>query len=179
MKITTRQLVQTALLLALCIVFQCLKGLSVYITGPAVNAVLILATLSVGLYSGLLIAVTAPIVAFFLGATPIMNLIPWMIPVIMVGNAIIVLAVWLLKNKSLIAGLLTGSVCKAAFLWLTVWYLILPLFQGNIPEAKRTVMVATVKTTFSVTQLITALIGSAIAFAIWKPLQKYLKAAKE
>lgn len=175
MKINTRQLVQTALLLALCIVFQCLKGFSVYITGSAVNAVLIIATLSVGLYSGLLIAVIAPIVAFFLGATPIMNLIPWMIPIIMTGNSIIVVAVWLLQKKNLPVGLLAGSVCKATFLWLTVWYVILPLFQTNIPEAKRAGMVASVQTTFSVTQLITALIGSVLAFLIWKPLKKYLK----
>lgn len=178
MKITTRQLVQTALLLTLCIVFQCFKSLSVFITGSAVNAVLIIATLSVGLYSGLLIAVIAPIVAFFLGATPVMNFIPWMIPVIMVGNSIIVLAVHLLHKKSLIAGLFTGSVLKAAFLWLTVWYIILPLFGNNIPEAKRAAMTASIRTTFSITQLITALIGSALAFAIWKPLQKYLKSEK-
>ncbi len=176
MKISTRPLVQTALLLALCIVFQCLKSISVYITGPAVNAVLIIATLSVGLYSGLLIAATAPVVAFFLGATPVMNLIPWMIPIIIVGNSILVLAVWLFKQKNLMEGLLTGSVCKAAFLWLTVWYVILPFFQTNIPEAKRAIMIPTIKTTFSVTQLITALIGSVLAFLIWKPLHKYLKA---
>lgn len=176
MKITTRSLVQTALLLALCIVFQCLKGISVYITGPVVNAVMIIAVLSVGLYSGLLIAAAAPIVAFFLGATPIMNLIPWMIPVVMAGNAILVLAVWLLHKKNLIAGLLTGSICKAAFLWLTVWYLILPLFQSNIPEIKQAQMLPAVRTTFSVTQLITALLGSTLAYLIWKPLQNYLKA---
>lgn len=179
MKITTRHLVQTALLLALCIVFQCLKGISVYITGSAVNAVLILATLSVGLHSGLLIAAAAPIVAFFLGATPVMNLIPWMIPVIMAGNAILVLAVRLFQNKHLIPGLLAGSVCKAGFLWLCVWYVILPLFQGNIPAPKQEVMITTIKATFSLTQLITALIGSVLAFLIWKPLHKYLKAESD
>ena len=35
---TTRQLTLTAVLLAVCIAFQCLKSVSVYITGPAVNA---------------------------------------------------------------------------------------------------------------------------------------------
>lgn len=175
MKLTTKKLVQTALLLALCIVFQCLKGFSVFITGSLVNAVLVIATLSTGLYSGLIIAVIAPVAAFFLGATPVLNLIPWMIPVIMAGNSILVLFTWLFKDHHLIPGLLAGSVCKAVFLWLTVWYVILPLFGNNIPEARRAVMIPAVKTTFSVTQLITALIGSTIAFAVWKPLQKYLK----
>ena len=174
MKITTKQLVQTALLLALCIVFQTLKALSVYITGSLVNAVLILATLSIGLFGGLMIALASPVVAFLLGATPVMNLIPAMIPVVMAGNSIVVLAVYFLKKKNLVAGLLTGAVCKAGFLWLAVWFAILPLFSGNIPEAKRAVMVATVKTQFSLTQLITALIGSLIAWLVWARMKKVL-----
>lgn len=180
MKITTRQLVQTALLLALCIVFQCFKGFSVYLTGSAVNAILIIATLSVGLYSGILISCISPIVAFFIGATPVLTMIPWMLPVIMIGNCILVLFVNLLnKKKLLIPGLLSGSILKAAFLWLSVWYVILPLFQGNIPEKKRSIMIPTIQTTFSITQLITALIGSVIAFIVWKTLRKYLSANGE
>ncbi len=65
MKITTKQLVQTALLLTICIVSQYFKNLSVYITGPIVNLTIILAVLSVGLWSGLLLSIIAPVTAFF------------------------------------------------------------------------------------------------------------------
>lgn len=161
-KFSTKQLTLTAVLLALCIAFQCFKSVSVYITGPAVNAILVMATLVCGLYGGLSIAVISPVVAYFLGATPIINMIPLMILVIMVGNAILVVFTHVMKKK-LVAGLLCGSVCKALFLWLVVWYVMLPVFGANIPEAAQ----ATMRVTFSVTQLITALIGSAVAYVIY------------
>ena len=167
MRITVKQLTQTAVLLALCVVFQTLKSISVYITGPLVNGVLILATWAVGLPGGLIIALLSPAAAFFLGATPVMNLIPVMMPVVMAGNSILVLFVHGFGEKQ-IPGLLWGSVCKAGFLWLTVWYAVLPLFAGNIPEAKRSTMTALVRVQFSVTQLITALLGSLLAWLVWK-----------
>jgi hypothetical protein len=77
-RITTKQLTATALLLALCIVFQCMKGLSVYLTGSAVNCILVIATLYCGLFSGTCIAILTPVVAYFIGATPIINMIPLM-----------------------------------------------------------------------------------------------------
>lgn len=49
MKITTKQITTTAVLLAICIVSQFFKNTSVYITGPVINACLILAVLSVGI----------------------------------------------------------------------------------------------------------------------------------
>ena len=47
MKLTTKRLVQTAFLLAICIASQYFKNLSVYITGPIVNTTIIIATLPV------------------------------------------------------------------------------------------------------------------------------------
>ena len=58
--------------------------------------------------------------------------------------------------------------------------IILPVFGNNVasklpkPEALPKVL-ATARVTFSVTQLITALIGSVLAYIIWMPLKKYLK----
>ena len=59
--------------------------------------------------------------------------------------------------------------------------IILPVFGNNIaaklpnPDALPKAL-ATAKVTFSITQLTTALIGSALAYVIWLPLKKYLKA---
>ena len=167
---TVKSLVLTAVLLALCILFQCLKSFSVYITGSAVNALLVLATLYCGLAGGLAIAVLSPVVAAILGATPIINMIPLMMVVIMVGNAILVFFAWAMQKK-LMAGLLVGSVGKAAFLWLTVWYVMLPVFGANVPAPAQAAM----RVTFSVTQLVAALIGSVIAWVIYDRLKAVKK----
>lgn len=185
MKITTKQLVQTALLLAICIVSQYFKNISVYITGPIVNLTIILAVLSAGLWSGILLSIIAPVTAFFFTGSPIMAAIPLMFPAVMAGNAVLAVTVWYFQNKcsfkgNLPAGLITGSILKAAFMGIVIVLILLPLFGENIaaklpkPEALPTVL-ATAKVTFSITQLTTALIGSALAYAIWLPLKKYLK----
>lgn len=169
-RISTKQITTTALLLALCIVFQSMKGLSIYLTGSAVNCILVIATLFCGVFSGTCIAVLTPVVAYFIGATPIMNMIPLMMVVIMIGNELLVLGVWLLHKKRLEVGMLLGCVLKALFLWLAVWFAVLPIFGKNLPEP----MVMTVKTTFSITQFIAACIGSVIAWVIYKKgLRKY------
>lgn len=185
MKLTTKQLVQTALLLAICIASQYFKNLSTYITGPIVNTTIIIAVLAVGLWSGLLISIVAPITAFFFTGSPIMAAIPLMFPVIMAGNAILAVSTWYFQTKTsfkwkLPAGLVVGSVLKAIFMGVVVVLIILPLLGDNVasklpkPEALPKVL-ATAKTTFSITQLITALIGSVLAYVIWMPLKKYLK----
>lgn len=163
-RITTKQMTTTALLLALCIVFQSMKGLSVYLTGSAVNCILVIAVLYCGLFSGTCIAVVAPIVAYFIGATPIINMIPLMMPVIMLGNELIVLGVWIFYRKRLEVGMLLGCIAKALFLWATVWFVVLPVWGTNLPKP----MMMAVKTTFSVTQFVTACIGSVIAWMIYK-----------
>ncbi len=171
MNTKTKKITTTAILLAICIAAQCFKGISVYITGPIVNATLILATLSAGLFGGLTIAICSPVVAYFMGATPIMSVIPLMILVIMLGNAIIVFGTYCFRKKLLPLGLLIGSGLKACFLWLTVWYVMLPNFGVNIPSKMQNVM----KTTFSLTQLITALVGSVVAYLIWLKLKNVFK----
>ncbi len=184
MNFTTKQLVQTALLLTICIISQYSKNLSTYITGPIVNATIIIAVLAVGLWSGLLISIVAPITAFFFTGSPIMAAIPLMFPVVMAGNAILAFAVWYFQKKTsfkwkLSIGLVVGSILKAVFLGVTVVLVILPIFGDNIatklpkPEMLPKVL-ATAKVTFSTTQLITALIGCALAYVIWIPLKKYL-----
>lgn len=185
MKITTKQLVQTALLLTICIVSQYFKNLSVYITGPIVNLTIILAVLSVGLWSGLLLSIIAPVTAFFFTGSPIMAAIPLMFPAVMAGNVVLAITVWYFQEKTsfkwrLPAGLVAGSVLKAIFMGVVIVLIILPIFGDNIasklpkPEALPMVL-ATAKVTFSITQLTTALIGSALAYVIWLPLKKYLK----
>lgn len=176
MKITTKQITITAVLLAICIASQFFKNVSVYITGPVINTCLILAVLSVGVGCGLILAVVTPVTAFLIAGSPIMSAIPAIIPCIMAGNALLVLGVGLIykkkqSNAGLIAGMAAGTVAKALFMGVVISMILIPSLIPAAMEAKMVVF----QTMFSVTQLITALIGSVYAFILWIPLKKVLK----
>lgn len=84
------------------------------------------------------------------------------------GTFLIFTCLWLLVTRfpntwTLIAGMTLGSVLKALVMWLVIVRLILP---AAAPQ--------TVRLTFSVTQLLTALIGSVVAFLVWLPLSRAL-----
>ena len=176
MKITTKQLAQTGLLLALCIASQFFKNLSVYITGPIVNTIIIIAVLAVGLFSGIIISVIAPITAYLITASPIITAIPAVMPMIMIGNCILAVFVWLFDKKihfklSLPVGMIVGSLIKSAFMAVAIINVLFTFFGGALNEKQ----LAMGRTTFSTVQLFTALIGSVLAYLIWIPLKKYLK----
>lgn len=176
MKVTTKQITTTAVLLAICIVSQFFKNASVYITGPVINACLILAVLSAGIGCGIILAVITPVTAYLITGSPIMSAIPSIIPCVMIGNIILVLCVALLTRKgkghgNLIAGMAVGVVVKALFMGVVISLILIPNLIPAAMEAKMTVF----QTTFSVTQLITGIIGSVYAFIIWIPLKKTIK----
>ena len=175
MKITAKQITTTAILLAICIVSQFFKNLSVYITGPIINACLILAVLSVGMVCAIILAVITPVTAFFISGSPIMAAIPAILPCVMIGNVILVLGIGLIMKKvkgngGLIAGMAAGSVLKALFMGVFISLILIP---NLIPEAMVPKM-GVFQMTFSLTQLITAVIGSVYAFIIWIPLKKVM-----
>lgn len=176
MKITTKQVAQTGLLLAVCIASQLFKNLSQYITGPIVNTVIILAVLAVGLGSGLIISVIAPITAYIITASPIITVIPWVMPMIMIGNCILAVCAWLFEKKlrfpgKLPAGLIAGALLKAGFMTVAITGILFSLFGDSLNEKQ----LAMGKSMFSLTQLVTALIGGLLAYIIWIPLRKFLK----
>ncbi len=175
MKVTTKQITITAVLLAISIASQFFKSMSVYITGPIINACLILAVLSVGIGCGMILAVITPVTAFLIAGSPIMSAIPAIIPCVMVGNALLVLGVGLFyrrkrENIGIIAGMAVGTAAKALFMGVVISMILIPNLIPAAMEAKMAVFQAT----FSVTQLITALIGSVYAFVLWIPLKKVL-----
>ena len=85
MKLKTRQITVTAILLAICIVSQFFKNVSVYLTGPIINAALILTTVYAGLACGIILSIITPITSFFITGSPIMAAIPAMFPCIIIG----------------------------------------------------------------------------------------------
>ncbi|MDD3368912.1 MAG: ECF transporter S component [Lachnospiraceae bacterium] len=181
MKITTKQLAQTALLLAICIASQFFKGISPLITGPIINICLILCALVVGIPASILLGVITPVTSYLISGSPAF---PLLIPGIMLGNIVIGVVVGLVAGKKagaarLAIGLVIGSVCKAAVMGIVIVMIMLPMVTANLPAEKKAVMLPTLQYNFSALQLITALIASAIVFIIWTPLKKALKADAE
>ena len=175
MKITTKQITTTAILLAVCIVSQFFKNMSVYITGPIINACLIIAVLSVGLVCAIILSIITPITSFIITGSPIMAAVPLIIPCIVLGNIVLCFIIARLKGRGmsgnkvmLPASLIIGSVCKAIVMGILISLLVLP---NMLPEALLPKLRA-LQVQFSLTQLITALIGSALAYIIWIPLKK-------
>lgn len=177
MKITTKKLVTAGVLLALMIVSQFFKNLSVYITGPIVNTILLLATLSCGLLIGIILCVIAPITSFIITGSPIVAAAPFlMIPAIAVGNIIICITAYFFYTKfkkgwALPTGLLLGSIFKALFMGAVISNFILVQFVTSLPE----IVISVAKKTFSITQLTTSIIGSILFYVIWMAAGKYLK----
>ena len=170
--ITTKQLTLTALLLAICIVSQFFKNASVYITGPVINTALILAAVYCGGMCAVILSIITPVTAFFITGAPIMAMVPLMFPCIMLGNIVLVDCVLFLKKRLCIGGvpvggMIIGSVLKGAFMGGVISMLLLPMVMPSLPE-KMQAMLPMLQLQFSLTQLITALIGSAVAAIIMK-----------
>ena len=156
MKIKTKQITVTAIMLAICLVSQFFKNLSVYITGPIINAALILTVLYAGMACGIILSIITPVTSFFITGSPVMAAIPAMFPCIIIGNIILVVCVGLLRKK---CGKAAGF---------PIALIILPAFLPA-PMHK---MLPVLQLQFSVTQLITAVIGGVYAVIIAAVLKK-------
>lgn len=174
MKISTKQLATAGIILAICIISQFFKNLSVYITGPIINACLVICVLACGLICAIIISVITPITSFFITGSPIIAAIPAIMPCIMVGNALLVICIHYLNGKlvkgsiSLPISMGIGCVAKGIFMGGVISLIMIPAL---LPEAMVPKM-AVFQSTFSVVQFVTAIIGCVLAYAIWIPLKK-------
>lgn len=172
-----KNLIRSALFLAIAIIFQAIgKALpqSQFITGPVVNAVLIIACAVCGIMWGVLVGALTPLLAWVIGQLPT----PFgpFIPFIMIGNALFVIGFGLIarrKNKRFkigilpIAGVIVGAVIKFLFLKVSSSKFI-DLFNLGIPKK----IAANLAVMMSTPQLITALAGGAIALVLLTILAK-------
>lgn len=163
-------LTRTALLLAVAITFQFVGKFIPYnnfIVGPVVNAVLIIATAVAGLWSGTAIAVIAPLVSAFTNKAAIAPLVLGFSPFIIIGNFIYVLLYFLFQKKSRITGIAAGSILKFGFLYASI-----AVFTSVVKMQPK--VAAALTSLFSWPQLLTALVGGAIAFVILVAVRKNL-----
>ena len=170
----SKQIAMTAILLAICIASQFLKNLSMFITGPIINAVIILAVAECGLVPGIIISIITPITSFFITGSPIVAAIPYIMPCIMLGNVILALAVGifskrengLIVSKTMITPMIWGVIVKSIFMGVSISLILIPMFLPEKMQAKMAVF----QTTFSFNQLYTGLIGCVLAMFIYKIL---------
>ena len=167
-------------MLAVLVTLQWLtKPMGQFVTGSCVNAVLAIATLVGGLSCGLTVALISPVLAFLLGIAPQILTVP----AIMVGNAVFVVLHYVLLDRSgknlLKQGVawVSAAVAKFAVLYAIVNWLICGLLSESLLAAGtlKPPMLKMLPATFSWPQLVTALIGGAVALLIAPALRKALK----
>lgn len=128
------------------------------ITGPIVNATLFVATAVLGVSGGILVGLIPSVVALSAGLLP--PVLAPMVPFIMIGNTMMVVAFYFLKDKNYWQGMVLGSVLKFVFLYSTSAVVINLLLQKEVA--------AQVSLMMSWPQLLTALLGGCLAYVFIK-----------
>lgn len=163
------KLVRGALLVALALALQSLRLvlpmpqlLSTFIIGTLVHMMLVLTLQLNGLKTALLLAFLLPLTAYVQGQV----LLPFLIPVIWLGNFIFVLLVRQFKGSRTLS-LCVPPVEKACVMLLAAWAALSFLALPN-PALRKTVMFA-----MSVPQLLTAVAGILLAEQVKKRLRQF------
>lgn len=163
------KLVRGALLVALALALQSLRLvlpmpqlLSAFIIGTLVHMMLVLTLQLSGLKTALLLAFLLPLTAYVQGQV----LLPFLIPVIWLGNFIFVLLVRQFKDSRKLS-LSIPPLAKACVMLLAAWAALSFLALPN-PALRKTVMFA-----MSVPQLLTAVAGILLAEQVKKRLRQF------
>lgn len=161
MTLKVQKLTRTALLMALTLAIQMLR-MPQPVTGPLVNALLVLTVVTVGMPAGVVIGLLTPWIAFANGILP--PVLGPAIPFIMAGNAALVLVFGvasktatrsgrrILERTGQAAGVLSGGLVKYLVISTAVSFLI------DVP--------APVAVMLQLPQLLTAWAGGALALAV-------------
>ena len=174
-----RWITETAIMLALLISLQELtKGFGQLVTGSCVNAILAISVLVGGLSSGITVALISPVLAFLLGIAPQILTVP----AIMAGNTVYVVLLYIIagNSKNLVRKVVAWLVAAAAK-FATLYAIVVGLICGVLADGLlaagtlKEPMLKALPATFSWPQLVTALIGGAVALLIVPVLRKALK----
>ena len=174
-----RWITETAVMLALLIALQAItKPMGQLITGSCVNAILAVAALVGGITSGLTVALISPVLAFLLGIAPQILTVP----AIMAGNCVYVVLLALLADpsgkkvvKQAIAWIVAAGAKFATLYTIVVWLICGVLSEKLLASGMlKAPMLKALPATFSWPQLLTALMGGAVALLIVPILHKAL-----
>ncbi len=181
MKITTKKIAEAGLLLAIILIMQTIKNISAFISGPVINAVLVIAALELGIWWGIGFSILTPLTSILIAPASAMTMITQAtygvnLPVIMIGNIIFVLFAYYGRKKGekeFILGLILGAVVKWLFMWACADLIIKPLFEQNLGK-----LVAAVNKVFSTLQLYSGLLGAVIIYPVSRAIAA-VKAKKD
>lgn len=174
-----RWITETAVMLALLVSLQALtKGFGQLVTGSFVNAILAISVLLGGLGCGITVALISPVLAFLLGIAPQILTVP----AIMVGNCVYVVALHVIcgKDSKKILRQCIGWIVAASVKFAALYAIVVGLLCGVLSESllaagtMKPPMLQALPATFSWPQLVTALIGGAVALLILPILRKAL-----
>ncbi len=162
--VDTQTMAQIGLFAMLAIVSSVVPLLvnSQWVVGPIVNAVLFVSTVLLGPSAALFLALIPSPIALVSGTLPV-ALAP-MVPFIMLGNAVLVLAFHLAWRRTLGGAVALAAVLKFGFLFGTVLFVMTTLVPQQLHLALQTAM--------GMPQLITALLGGLLAVSVLKVLKK-------
>ena len=167
-----RWITGTGVMLALLVTLQwATAGLGQLVTGSCVNAVLVTSTLMGGIWCGVTVAALSPVCAFLFGIGPQLIQI---IPAIALGNLVYVLAVVYLgyrlgqRSWQKMLGIAISACLKFVVLYVSVVRVLVPAMGPALPVKQAETFTAM----FSFPQLITALIGGAVALAMVSAIRK-------
>ena len=175
----TNYITRLVLLISLTLAIT-LAGLPQPVTGPLVNTMLLLTTMLLDMTGGIILGLITPGTAAIRGQLP--PILAPMVPFIMLGNVIIVVVFAVIvkslkstrlhKDQPLISpahwiALVPASVAKTLWLYYSVKLILPMVFGKQLPEAFIAMM--------AIPQLVTALIGGALAFFLAGILVKVLK----
>ena len=178
------KITETAVMLALLIALQAItKPLGQIVTGSCVNAVLAITVMLVGFGGGISVALISPVCAFLLGIAPnFVTVLP-----IMIGNLCFVVLLKLMAGESFKpywrqpVALIVAAAVKFGVLYFLVVVVICGLASGALLGQKigeivvlAPPMLDMLPAMFTWPQLITALIGGAVALLITPVLKKAL-----
>lgn len=177
MRTGTKKLCEASIILALILVSQLFKNLSVFITGSIINFCLITCTLLVDKKYGILLSIVSPITAFLITGSPIMSALPIIILFVILGNIVFVLIndhFYKKKNpKSFVTAMVTSCMIKGLIMGVTI----IPCMYLLLPEASPLrAVIGTLSLTFSAIQIITALIGTFLFAWCYNRLVTFLHA---
>ncbi len=163
---------RTAIFIALLIVLQAVTAPlgNILVTGAIVNMMLIVSVMTCGLSSGFAVAVVSPVMAKFFGIGPFWSLIPF----IVAGNVVLIILWYFIGNRyarrkylAYVAALICAATAKFLVLYIGIVQIAVPVFLG-LPEQQA----AVISNMFSIPQLITAIIGGAMAVLLFSRLKQ-------
>ena len=174
-KKSTHKIALAAILLAIVIIFQLIKNVSAFISGPVINTVLVIATLELGTVFGVGFSIIVPIMSIIFSPASPMTMIATQtygisIPIIIIGNILFILCAKYGSNKEIklfILFLIIGAVLKWLFMWGAGDFILLGMFEEKLGK-----LAAVITKVFSTLQLYSGLLSIILILPVKTALEK-------